>query len=78
MANVWFIPSTLMLERMLRRAGFTDVRTVDINVTSVEEQRATRWMQFQSLVDYLDEKDKTRTVEGYPAHTRAILLARKP
>ena len=78
MANVWFIPSTSMLELMLRRAGFVDVKTVDVNVTSIEEQRATRWMKFQSLEDYLDPTDKTKTVEGYPAPTRAILTARKP
>ncbi len=78
MANVWFIPSTSMLELMLRRAGFVDVKTVDVNITCVEEQRTTRWMQFQSLEDYLDPVDKTKTVEGYPAPTRAILLARKP
>ncbi|MBT3625708.1 MAG: tRNA 5-methoxyuridine(34)/uridine 5-oxyacetic acid(34) synthase CmoB [Gammaproteobacteria bacterium] len=78
MANVWFIPSTLMLELMLRRAGFIDVKTVDVNVTSLEEQRATRWMQFQSLEDYLDPTDKAKTVEGYPAPARAILTARKP
>ena len=78
MANVWFIPSTSMLELMLRRAGFVDVKTVDVNVTSIEEQRATRWMKFQSLEDYLDPTDKTKTVEGYPAPTRAVLVARKP
>jgi len=77
MANVWFIPSTSMLELMLRRAGFIDVKTVDVNVTSLDEQRATRWMQFYSLEDYLDPADKTKTVEGYPAPTRAILAARK-
>ena len=78
MANVWFIPSTSMLELMLRRAGFIDVKTVDVNTTSLNEQRATKWMQFQSLEDYLNPADKTKTVEGYPAPTRAILLARKP
>ena len=78
MANVWFIPSTSMLELMLRRAGFLDVKTVDVNTTSLNEQRATKWMQFQSLKDYLDPADKTKTVEGYPAPTRAILVARKP
>ena len=66
------------MRRMLRRAGFVDVKTADVNVTSLEEQRATRWMQFQSLGDYLDPVDKTKTVEGYPAPARAILVARKP
>jgi tRNA (mo5U34)-methyltransferase len=54
------------------------VKTVDVTVTSLEEQRATQWMQFQSLEDYLDPFDLSRTVEGYPAPTRAILVAKKP
>ncbi len=78
MRNVWFIPSTGMLEIMLDRIGFTEIRTVDVTVTSLEEQRATDWMQFQSLSDYLDADDRSRTIEGYPAPTRAILLAKRP
>ena len=78
MGNVWFIPSTRLLEIMLHRTGFSDAHTVDTNVTSPEEQRATEWMQFQSLSDYLDPDDHSRTVEGYPAPTRAILLAKRP
>lgn len=78
MRNVWFIPSIAMLERWLLRAGFTRIRTVDINQTSVEEQRATGWMKFQSLSDFLDPTDRNRTIEGYPAPKRAILIAEKP
>lgn len=75
MRNVWFIPSVAMLELWLRRAGFKQVRTVDETVTSLEEQRSTEWMQFESLVDFLDPADKTRTAEGYPAPKRAVVLA---
>lgn len=78
MRNVWFLPSVPALERWLRRAGYSDVRCVDVSVTSLEEQRATEWMRFQSLADFLDPRDRTRTVEGLPAPTRAVLLARKP
>lgn len=78
MRNVWFIPSTGMLEIMLDRAGFTDIHTVDVNVTSLDEQRATEWMEFQSLADYLDPDDRSLTIEGYPAPTRAILTAQRP
>lgn len=78
MANVWFIPSPPMLETMLARVGFANVRTVDVTATSTDEQRATDWMQFQSLSDYLDPEDQTKTIEGYPAPTRAILIANKP
>ncbi|MWV13006.1 tRNA 5-methoxyuridine(34)/uridine 5-oxyacetic acid(34) synthase CmoB [Pseudomonas sp. R-28-1W-6] len=78
MRNVWFLPSVPALELWLRRAGFVDVQCVDVSVTSVEEQRATDWMRFQSLPDFLDPADHGRTVEGLPAPTRAVLVARKP
>ena len=40
MRNVWFLPSVPALERWLRRAGFVDVRCVDVSVTSVENSAA--------------------------------------
>ena len=78
MRNVWFLPSVPALELWLRRAGFVDVRCVDVSVTSVEEQRSTDWMRYQSLGDFLDPQDPSRTAEGLPAPTRAVLVARKP
>ncbi|MFE8072162.1 tRNA 5-methoxyuridine(34)/uridine 5-oxyacetic acid(34) synthase CmoB [Marinobacteraceae bacterium S3BR75-40.1] len=78
MRNVWFIPSCPTLERWLQRAGFEDIRTVDVTRTTVEEQRATDWMRFQSLPDFLDPADAHKTVEGYPGPMRATLVARKP
>jgi len=77
MRNVWFIPSVLMLERMLRRCGYKNVRTVDVSVTTLDEQRSTDWMQFHSLADFLDPEDSSLTIEGYPAPKRAILLANR-
>jgi len=78
MRNVWFLPSVAALELWLRRAGFTGVRCVDVNVTSTEEQRGSEWMRYQSLPDFLDPADHSRTIEGLPAPTRAVLVARKP
>jgi tRNA (mo5U34)-methyltransferase len=78
MRNVWFLPSVPALELWLRRAGFVDVRCVDVSTTSVEEQRSTDWMRYQSLPEFLDPADHSRTLEGLPAPTRAVLLARKP
>lgn len=78
MGNVWFIPSPALLERWLERCGFRDVRVVDVTPTRVEEQRRTAWMTFQSLADFLDPNDASRTVEGHPAPVRAIAIARKP
>lgn len=77
MANVWSLPATATLETWLAQAGFTNVRTVDVTRTTTAEQRATAWMTFQSLADFLDPADPARTVEGLPAPTRAIVIANK-
>ncbi len=74
MRNVWFIPSTAMLERWLKRLGFSDIKVVDVNQTSTEEQRATAWMNYESLADFLDPNDPNLTIEGYPAPLRACLV----
>ncbi len=77
MRNVWFIPSPAALEIWLERCGFEDVHTVDVADTRLEEQRATPWMQFESLADFLDPTDRHRTIEGHPAPRRAVVVARK-
>jgi len=78
MGNVWFIPSQLTLESWLRKTGFMDVHCIDTTITTIEEQRSTEWMRFQSLKDFLDPADSRRTIEGHPAPVRCILTARKP
>lgn len=75
MRNVWFIPSVRALSLWMKRVGFVDIKCVDIDNTSVEEQRATQWMQSHSLVDFLDPLDSTKTIEGYPAPKRAVIVA---
>ncbi len=76
MRNVWFLPSTAMLARWLQRCGFEQVRVVDVSTTTVEEQRSTDWMRFESLSACLDPADASLTIEGYPAPRRAVLVAR--
>lgn len=78
MRNVWFLPSIKTMLLWLRRCGFKDVACVDTNQTSVKEQRRTEWMKFESLADFLDPKDHTKTIEGHPAPLRAIFTATKP
>jgi tRNA (mo5U34)-methyltransferase len=75
MRNVWFIPSVGMLMRWLQRCGLVNVRVADVSVTTVDEQRSTDWMKFESLTDFLWPGDPGRTIEGLPAPKRAILLA---
>ncbi|MEP4101842.1 tRNA 5-methoxyuridine(34)/uridine 5-oxyacetic acid(34) synthase CmoB, partial [Paraglaciecola sp.] len=77
MRNVWYLPSTAALTLWLQRVGFTNIRVVDVAATTIEEQRATEWMDTQSLVDFLDPDDHSKTIEGYPAPVRAVLIANK-
>ncbi|CDG17756.1 tRNA 5-methoxyuridine(34)/uridine 5-oxyacetic acid(34) synthase CmoB [Xenorhabdus doucetiae] len=77
MRNVYFIPSAKMLKIWLEKCGFIDVRIVDHAVTTRDEQRQTEWMKTESLADFLDPNDHNKTIEGYPAPLRAVLIARK-
>lgn len=78
MRNVWAIPSPKFLEKWLTESGFENVQVIDIAKTTSDEQRKTDWMTYESLGDFLDPADDTKTIEGYPAPVRAIVLARKP
>lgn len=78
MRNVFFIPSAEALKSWLEKSGFVDVRIVDFALTTTEEQRRTDWMTSESLAEFLDPDDPSKTVEGYPAPLRAVLVATKP
>lgn len=78
MRNVWFLPSVAELTRWIERCGFENVRCVDLNQTTTEEQRTTDWMNWNSLADFLDPNDPNKTAEGYPAPLRAVMIATKP
>lgn len=75
MRNVWFLPSVAALTRWLERLGFKNIVIADVNTTSLDEQRSTNWMTNQSLQDFLDPEDISKTIEGYPAPKRAVLVA---
>ncbi len=77
MKNVYFIPSVAALIRWLEKVGFTHVRCVDVATTTLEEQRKTSWLENESLIDFLDPKDHNKTIEGYQAPKRAVILANK-
>ena len=77
MRNVYFIPSVPTMINWLHKCGFSDVKMVDKSVTSLEEQRKTEWMTSDSLADFLDPNDSSKTIEGYPAPMRAVFIAKK-
>lgn len=77
MKNVYFIPSVDCLMNWLKKCGFENIRCVDVAVTSLEEQRKTDWLENESLIDFLDPNDHSKTIEGYPAPKRAVIIANK-
>lgn len=77
MNNVWFLPSVPELIHWIKKCGYKNVRCVDLDQTSIEEQRSTEWMQWNSLESFLDPNDPSKTIEGYPAPLRAVILANK-
>ena len=77
MKNVWSIPSLKLLVKWINDAGFKNTRVIDTTKTTPKEQRVTKWMQFESLDDFLDQNDKDKTIEGYPAPVRSIVISEK-
>jgi tRNA (mo5U34)-methyltransferase len=73
----WFIPSPSALVAMMKRTGFRNIEILSESPLTGVEQRRTEWAVFESLDDYLDPEDKSKTVEGYPAPNRITLRGEK-
>lgn len=78
MRNAWIIPTPEALESLLLRAGFTDPKIHHFGPITTSEQRRTEWAPYESLADFLDPNDSSRTIEGYPAPHSAAVVAIKP
>jgi len=75
--NIYFVPTVPALINWCHRAGFESVEVLETMVTQSDEQRKTEWIDTQSLEDFLDPEDETKTVEGYPAPKRVYIKAIK-
>ncbi|MFW2524458.1 tRNA 5-methoxyuridine(34)/uridine 5-oxyacetic acid(34) synthase CmoB [Aliarcobacter butzleri] len=75
--NIYFIPTISALKNWLERAGFENIEVLATTITTSEEQRKTPWSFDESLEDFLDPNDSSKTVEGYPAPKRVYVKARK-
>ncbi len=71
--NIYFIPTPKALIGWCKRAGFKEVEILAKRPTDSTEQRKTEWISTQSLEDFLDPNDPSRTVEGYMAPLRLYL-----
>jgi tRNA (mo5U34)-methyltransferase len=74
MRNAWMIPSPTALANLLERAGCKEVAIHCFGPISTSEQRRTPFAPYESLADFLDPNDQSKTIEGYPApHSTAVI-----
>jgi tRNA (mo5U34)-methyltransferase len=71
--NIYFVPTIKALKNWCLRAGFNSFEVLETSKTESNEQRKTEWIEGQSLEDFLDPDDNTKTVEGYPAPARVYV-----
>lgn len=71
--NISFVPTIAALKNWCLRAGFSSFEVLETSTTQSDEQRKTSWIEGQSLEDFLDPMDSTKTVEGYPAPARVYV-----
>ncbi|WP_415398206.1 tRNA 5-methoxyuridine(34)/uridine 5-oxyacetic acid(34) synthase CmoB [Sulfurimonas sp. CS5] len=71
--NIYFVPTIPALKNWCLRAGFSSFEVLETSTTDLDEQRKTSWIEGQSLEDFLNPEDSTKTVEGYPAPKRVYV-----
>lgn len=71
--NISFIPSVKALKNWCQRAKFKSFEILATKETDLFEQRKTEWIDGQSLGDFLDPNDDSKTIEGYPAPKRIYI-----
>ena len=77
MRNVWFIPTVSCLIGWIEKAGFVEVEELATTQVTITEQRQTELAPYESLQDFLDPNDHSKTTEGHPAPVRTIIKALK-
>ncbi len=75
--GTYFVPTGHCLCNWLQKAGFTDINLFCSHPMTEQEQRQTKWMNFESYTDFLHPDDPQKTVEGYPAPHRIFISAGK-
>lgn len=75
--NIYFVPTIKALKNWCKRAGFSSFEVLEKTVTTSDEQRKTSWIEGQSLEDFLDKDDNSKTIEGYSAPKRVYIKIKK-
>ena len=76
--NVYFLPTAECVAAWLKKSRFVDIEIVSSLKVEPGEQRSTAFAPFQSLEDFLDPEDDSRTLEGFDAPLRVMLTAKAP
>ncbi len=71
--NIYFIPTVTALQNWCERAKFKDFEILEIKKTDTNEQRKTEWIDGESLENFLNPNDTSKTIEGYPAPKRVYI-----
>jgi tRNA (mo5U34)-methyltransferase len=79
MKNIWFIPTLSCLVNWAHKTKFCDIEVISDTPLTSDEQRNTVWCPrpHQTLIDFLDPKDPSKTIEGFEAPRRFALSMRK-
>ncbi len=75
--GVYFLPTVGCLYNFVKRAGFRNIEVFYIHKMTPKEQRRTKWMDYESFIDFLDPDNPELTVEGYPAPIRIYIKCQK-
>ncbi|PSM52578.1 tRNA (cmo5U34)-carboxymethyltransferase [Campylobacter blaseri] len=72
-SNIYFVPTIKALQNWCEKAKFKDFEILATKETDLNEQRKTPWIDGQSLENFLDPNDNSKTIEGYPAPKRVYV-----
>ncbi|NMC64477.1 MAG: DUF1698 domain-containing protein, partial [SAR324 cluster bacterium] len=61
----------------LKRVGFLKVENVMNYTVETTEQRTSKDSPYESLENFLMPDDASKTIEGYPAPERSVMLCTK-
>ncbi len=75
--NTYFIPTVNCLKNWLHRVGFKEIELISEVEITKEEQRKTELAPYESLEDFLDPQDSSKTIEGFLAPKRVIVVCGK-
>ena len=77
MPNVHFVHTDNGCKSIFRNLSLQVHAESDLAVTNDNEQRSTKWMPFKSFESALNLKNKSITIEGYPAPKRKFYVLGK-